>query len=244
MSDYTAPDYSKAIIYTIRCHSDTSLIYVGSTVQPLYVRWKAHKRESSNPNSRNYNNKFYQKIRETSIDNWYIQPYEEFPCENAQQLHIREGEIIRKISTLNQQIPGRTKEQHKPEAANIKERKDIVEANRKHKQTYIEKVGKEAYLQQMRQYWAKNKDVLGLRRVLKKYNNSEYTPQPSMINKWQLYKDHNGIWCSFLSLLYDNNTIQPIPQSTNPSDDDLALTFDIQLNDNNESVAASYSITN
>eukprot|EP00960_Hanusia_phi_P012291 358393-Hanusia_phi.AAC.1 len=99
------PDYSKGVIYTIRCRNDTSLIYVGSTVQPLAKRLGQHKKDCYKKAS---NMMLYQKIRETSWDDWYIELYEEYPCENIQQLHKREGEIIREISNLNHNVPGRT----------------------------------------------------------------------------------------------------------------------------------------
>ena len=34
--------------------------------------------------------------------------YENYPCENEEQLNKREGEIIREIGTVNKQIAGRT----------------------------------------------------------------------------------------------------------------------------------------
>ena len=40
--------YNNGKIYTIRCHDDQNLIYVGSTVQPLYKRWHQHKINASN----------------------------------------------------------------------------------------------------------------------------------------------------------------------------------------------------
>ena len=35
--------YKNGKIYTIRYKNDDSLIYVGSTCQPLYKRWSQHK---------------------------------------------------------------------------------------------------------------------------------------------------------------------------------------------------------
>ena len=37
------PDYTKGKIYTIRNRIDDSLIYVGATTQPLYIRFSEHK---------------------------------------------------------------------------------------------------------------------------------------------------------------------------------------------------------
>ena len=50
----------------------------------------------------------YQKMRETDINDWYIELYEDFQAERKEQLNKREGEIIREIATLNKRIEGRT----------------------------------------------------------------------------------------------------------------------------------------
>ena len=104
--------YKNGKIYTIRCKNDDSLIYVGSTVQPLFKRWFEHKSKANNKKYETYNKLLYQKIRETNIEDWYIELYEEFSCENKEQLNKREGQIIREIGTLNKQIAGRTSKEY------------------------------------------------------------------------------------------------------------------------------------
>jgi hypothetical protein len=95
-------DYQNGKIYTIRYKKDSSLIYVGSTCLPLWMRFSIHKNVCYNPYYKAYNHKFYVKIRETDdIENWYIELYENFPCENKAQLVARENVIMREISTLN-----------------------------------------------------------------------------------------------------------------------------------------------
>lgn len=102
------PDYTKGKIYTIRCKTDDTLIYVGSTIQPLSVRYGAHKVTSNN--AKYQNNLLYRNINH-NWDNWYIELYEENPCENKEQLGKREGEVIRLIATLNSRIEGRTRKE-------------------------------------------------------------------------------------------------------------------------------------
>jgi hypothetical protein len=97
------PDYNKGKVYTIRCRTDDTLIYVGSTIQSLPMRWGGHKSKSKKYNTR----KLYQSIND-NWDDWYIELYEVYPCENKEQLNKREGEITREIGTLNYQIAGRT----------------------------------------------------------------------------------------------------------------------------------------
>ena len=97
------PDYQNGKIYTIRCKSDNTLIYVGSTITTLSRRLAEHKSKSKKYNTR----KIYQSIND-NWDDWYIELYEVYPCENKEQLNKREGEITREIGTLNYQIAGRS----------------------------------------------------------------------------------------------------------------------------------------
>lgn len=103
------PNYQDGKIYTIRCRTDNALIYVGSTTMTLSRRMTNH-RCSSKTSDRS----IYQAIN-GNWDNWYIELYEVFPCENKQELNKREGEIIREIGTLNHQIAGRTQQEWKKE---------------------------------------------------------------------------------------------------------------------------------
>ena len=104
------PDYQNGKIYTIRCKSDNTLIYVGSTITTLSRRLAEHKSKSKKYNTR----KIYQSIND-NWDDWYIELYEVYPCENKEQLNKREGEIIREIGTLNGQIAGRTRKEWRNE---------------------------------------------------------------------------------------------------------------------------------
>jgi len=97
------PNYQDGKIYTIRCRSDNTLIYVGSTTMTLPRRIAEHRFASVSNNSR----KLYQSVN-GEWDNWYIELHSLYPCENKQELCKREGEIIREIGTLNYEIAGRT----------------------------------------------------------------------------------------------------------------------------------------
>ena len=59
------PDYKQGKIYTIRCKTDDTLIYVGSTVQSLSERMAKHRYDSI----KRSNNFFYQHIDDW--DNWH-----------------------------------------------------------------------------------------------------------------------------------------------------------------------------
>ena len=103
------PDYSNGKIYTIRCKTDDSKIYVGSTIQPLYKRFSGHKIDSKREKRNNM--KLYIEVN-NNWDDWYIELYENYPCSCKEELHKREGEIIRLIGTLNNYIAGRDYKQY------------------------------------------------------------------------------------------------------------------------------------
>jgi hypothetical protein len=44
-------------------------------------------------------------------DNWYIELYEYYPCNNKPELNKREGEVQRQIATINKNVAGRTKKE-------------------------------------------------------------------------------------------------------------------------------------
>jgi hypothetical protein len=149
-------NYKNGKIYTVRCKNDNSLIYVGSTIQPLFKRWYQHKQILNNEKSKKYNFFLYQKMRETNIEDWYIELYEEFSCENKEQLNKRDGEIIREIGTLNKKIAGRTHKEYKKEyRENNKEKiseqmKEYYKNNKEKKKEYY-KNNKEKISEQMKE---------------------------------------------------------------------------------------------
>jgi Uri superfamily endonuclease len=109
-------------IYTIRNRNDETLIYVGSTCQPLYKRISSHK--SARKQQKNENIFLYKKMNETDINDWYIELYIDYPCERKEQLTQKEGQTIREIGTLNKKIEARTYQEYNKEY-NIKN-KDII----------------------------------------------------------------------------------------------------------------------
>ena len=103
--------YKNGKIYTIRYKNDNNLIYVGSTVGPLYKRFAVHKSLSKEPEIEN--RLLYSKMKETDMKDWYIELYEDYRCERKEQLTQREGQVIREIGTLNKLIAGRTKQEYR-----------------------------------------------------------------------------------------------------------------------------------
>ena len=97
--------YNNSKIYLIKCRLDNNLIYVGSTVRPLYDRWNQHKKTAQKTNHKKHR-LLYNKINEIGIKHFYIELYEQLILNNNQELLNKEGEIIKKLSTLNYNIPG------------------------------------------------------------------------------------------------------------------------------------------
>ena len=163
--------YNNGKIYTIRCTDNNNLIYVGSTIQPLYKRWYEHK-QKYNKGGKEYNKLLYIKMRELGVDKFYIELYENFKCENIEQLHKKEGEIIRQIATLNKKIEGRTfKEYYKDNKEKIKQYKEdnkekIKENNKEYRDNNKEKIkekDKQYYKdnkEKIKNYYDKNKEKI------------------------------------------------------------------------------------
>ncbi len=153
--------YKNGKIYTIRYKNDDSLIYVGSTIQPWFKRWYGHKCRVNNEKSKEYNFFLYQKMRKTNIEDWYIELYEEFSCENTEQLNKREGETIREIGTLNKVIPGRTQKEY------IEDNKDKIKEYKKEYNKEWYKKNSEKKKEYLKEYQPKKKEKLN--KYLKQY---------------------------------------------------------------------------
>ncbi len=164
--------YKNGKIYTIRCKNDDSLIYVGSTTQPLFKRWFQHK---SKANEEKINSLLYQKIRETNVEDWYIELFENFPCNNKEELNKREGEIIREIGTVNKQIAGRTYKEYND--SNKDKRKENYNNNKDkilQKQKEYRLNNKDKIAERKKEYQQKNKEIIAKKRkeYLKQYYES------------------------------------------------------------------------
>ena len=164
-------DYQKGKIYTIRCYDDDSLIYVGSTTQPLAVRWGDHKKKckADNPPI-----SICKLMKDTGTDKFYIELYEDYPCSRREELHRREGEVQRLIATVNKCIAGRTirewRDENKEKIAeyyhNNKEFK--LEKQKEYYDSHREKIAenykiyynnnKEQIAEKQKQYYENNKE--------------------------------------------------------------------------------------
>ena len=94
--------YSRSKIYTIKCKTNTSLIYIGYTTESLSIRWSHHKGSCNNVKNKSYNLNVYKIMRDNGgFENFYIELYENFICNNRKEIEIRERELIILIGTMN-----------------------------------------------------------------------------------------------------------------------------------------------
>jgi hypothetical protein len=137
-------EYQNSKIYTIRCHTDKDIIYVGSTTQPLNKRWGDHKKLIGTKNAISIS----RIMEEKGLDNFYIELFENYPCNNKEELRRREGQVTRDIGTVNIRIECRTKEEYYQD-----NREKIQEKNKK----WIEE-NKEYYDETRKKYREENKE--------------------------------------------------------------------------------------
>lgn len=104
------PDYSNGKIYALKSHNDTSLIYIGSTVQPLHKRHRAHRHKYKLyiDNKHHYVTSF--KVIEKG--NTYMELLESYDCNTKEELLKKEGEYMRSINCVNKCLAGRTTKQY------------------------------------------------------------------------------------------------------------------------------------
>jgi hypothetical protein len=154
------PDYQQGKIYTIRCRTDKTLIYVGSTIQPLYKRLWQHKYICIKDK---YKHLLIYKTINNEWNNWYIELYELYPCSCKDELHKKEGEIIREIGTLNMNISGRKLKEYY-----IDNKNDILNKSKEWRENNLERKKenskkhyenhKEIYLEKAKKYRNNNSE--------------------------------------------------------------------------------------
>ena len=77
----------KAYIYKIT-NTKTDDIYIGSTIQTIKNRFKAHKSNAKNKK----NTLLYECMRENGIENFNVELLEEFSLSNKEEIGIKEKE--------------------------------------------------------------------------------------------------------------------------------------------------------
>jgi len=137
-------DYQKGKIYELYDVNTQEMLYIGSTTFTLSDRLNKHRAKCKRTNSPIYN-----YIKDNNIE-YKIRLIEEYPCDNKNQLTLREGHFQRLNydSIHNVRIEGRTKQ-------------DFYIDNRERKLEYMRQYhidNKEVILEKMRQRYHNNKD--------------------------------------------------------------------------------------
>ena len=107
-------NYKNGVIYKICCKDENIKdVYVGSSCSHT-KRKSAHKRACTKKDNKEYNYPVYRYIRDNGgWENWDFVLLEEYPCENKNQLVIRERYWFELLGTkLNSQYPERTKKEY------------------------------------------------------------------------------------------------------------------------------------
>ena len=163
--------YQNGQIYAVRNTIDEEF-YIGSTCNTLAERMSSHRCEGRKGG---HTMKLYVKMFDIGVDNFYIESYELFPCENVQQLRRREGEIQQLLKpTLNQHIAGRTTKEQMHEYYEA-HKEELYEKTRQYALDHPEQ--KKGYQQK---YYETHKDEIAER--TKEYR-EEYTRQKNIRDK-------------------------------------------------------------
>ena len=126
--------YHSGKIYTIRSHR-TDKYYIGSTCSPLHKRLYQHKLQYRMFQAGKFC--LVTSFEIIKFDDCYIELYENYKCNNRNELTKREGEIIRLLKTdvVNIRIAGRTKKEYR---ADNKEK--IIEINKEYRANNKDKI--------------------------------------------------------------------------------------------------------
>jgi hypothetical protein len=193
-------NYQEGKIYTIRCRTDDTLIYVGSTIQSLAKRWGGHKAKSKCEGM--INRKIYSAIN-GEWDNWYIELHSLYPCNSKAELLHREGEITREIGNLNKVVIGRTNKQW-----HIDNKEYVKDKNKKYREDperreyilqdkkdyYNENKTTEAYIKKAKEYRENNKKKLA-EKTSEWYKNNKEKVKDYKKNKKDKIKEYMKAYC-------------------------------------------------
>ena len=141
--------YQFGKIYKIT-NTENSEVYVGSSTIDLDDRMIKHKNfAKKKPDVSN----LYRLMNKIGVDKFNIELIENCPCESQNELEKREGEIIKEIGTLNQQVVGRTDEEKKELKKEYKKQnKDKINKKRNERRKENPEKTKEEYKKYSAQY--------------------------------------------------------------------------------------------
>ena len=172
-------DYKNACIYKICC-KDPNIkdVYIGSTCN-LIRRRAGHKQSCYNKNDKKkYNYPVYRYIRDHGgWDNWIVLKIKDTPCDNKDELRLKEREEFEKIgATLNSYYPQRSQKEYREEnkEKNLEKAKEYYDEN------------KEKILEYHKEYYDKNKEEISEKAKKHREENKE-----KILEKEKEYREEN-----------------------------------------------------
>ena len=134
--------FAESKVYAL-CNSITHDVYVGSTVCSLAERLRWHRVGRRCPPGN-----VQRLVRDVGPEHFQISLLEAYPCASRAELRAREAVWVRRMGSVNQNIPGRTKAEHRrehPDREKAQSRRDYLR-NRERckartKQWYAEHIG-------------------------------------------------------------------------------------------------------
>lgn len=147
-------DYKNSKIYLIK-NNTNNLVYVGATTE-IYLSTRFQKHKSQKCSICNYIN---DPINNTNWNDWYIELYENYACNDKNELNKKEGDIQRLFKNDNNYILINKKITNKQKEETNKE--------------WIEK-NKERYLEKRKEYRNKNKEIITEKMKEWHKNNKEF----------------------------------------------------------------------
>ena len=146
--------YESGRIYKIVDNAYTKC-YVGSTCETLTKRFQRHREnyKAYLDGKRNKNASSVILFDEFGVENCKIELIENYPCNNKEELHRREGHYIQSVDCVNKIVAGRTAKEY---------REDNKDKIHEYNQEYF-KNNRDKIIQQCKEYRDNNKEKEQLR---------------------------------------------------------------------------------
>ena len=175
-----AIDYSNCCIYKIEHTLRNDLVYVGHTTNFTKRKYQ-HKSSCKNENSKEYNLKVYQMIRESGgWDAFKMVKVEKYSCNNKREASRRENEVMKELKATMNKIKSFVTEEE------ILERKQHYVENYKDRYKESRENNKEMYKEQNKNYYEKNK-----RHILEQHKESYLNNKEQIKKRKKEYYEKN-----------------------------------------------------
>ena len=130
-------------------------------------------------------------MRDTGIEKFYIELFENYPCENKDELRKREGEVIREIGTINKHVAGRSKKEWTTENnEKVKGYKKQYNSTHREQLKALREPKKENKATYDKEYRNQNKEQISVKRCVK-----IQCPCGTMVSKRNISRHQKSLKC-------------------------------------------------